>query len=915
MTFLGIAFMCGTLEAQNPDHNNDLDFYYNKAYQHFYTHKDSAYFYFDKVKQIAAKTHEVDYFIQTLISENWAANYHYDLEIVAENLKHLDSVLTVEKNYINASPEKSYYVTSILYSHALNNYELGNYTNALQLFEDCMNAIELEQTFRSDESVFGIYTSAINFIARMHIDEAKYSLAKHFLDKGLRLCETSKFDTLRYKNTAYTLLSRLYDKKGRYQDANTMLYRVLRTNVKEANTTNRIISNYEGIVTNHIKLSQNDSAAYYLKKMKTYLSAGHPFKYKYSIAQSALFNAEGHYDSASLALHKALEHLRAQHGKSHNTIAEVYMSLGRLDSTYKHVEGALNYYELAADEVSKDTLRTAIQRTTKFKALKAKSALLLKENRYKEVLISAKAAIGILDHLKPTFKNTTDKLFLIETAYPVFESGIEAAYQLYIETQNENYFDTAFYLLEKSKSVLLLEALLNAKATAYGTIPNEILKEEKLLKSKILHLEKQLNKQASTVLEDALFTAASKYRQLISNVEANYKAYYDLKYTTKVTSTAQLQEGLEADEGLVSYFYGKSALYGLFVSSKGKRSIKIPLEVATEQLFQTFQNTISTPRSNEAALHKISFQVFEKILAPVLKGRNVRHLSIIPDGILNYIPFSSLNTSKTELRYLLEDYTVRYGNSVTTLFELQQHTNHNGKVLSYAPSFTNKDTGLLPLAHNAEESKVISNYFTTDTYTGDAASLAHFNAHAMPYHMIHFATHAIFDADNSEYSFLAFTAQDSTKTKPHLLYIKDLYTLKLNANLITLSACQSGIGVLKRGEGLLSLARGFYFSGAKSIASTLWNINDASSAQLMAHFYKALAKGHTKPAALQTAKLEFLKQYKGTALTHPYYWSGFTLSGNKSPVVAVRTSYNWWILVGMAALLGIVRWIRKTTSS
>ena len=910
MTAIAVMGALFTIKAQNPEHENALDFYYNKAYHYFYTNKDSAYFYFDKVKAIAIKEKDIAYFMETLISENWAANYHYDFDVVSANLKVLDSVMDEEEDYINTLPQRAYYRFSKHYSHALNNYELGDYTKALQLFLNIVSAIELEQVFTKDESVFGLYVSALNFIAKIYSDEAKYNLATHFLQKNERVCKNTTFDVQHYKNTITALLSNVYVKKGRYQDANTMLYKGLEASSKTRKNTNRIISNYQSVVTNHVKLEQHDSAGYYLKKMKNTLNAAHPFRYKYEMATAALYKAEGYYDKANAALQRALEQLQHQNnGKLHNTIAEVYMDLGRLDSTFSNIKTALSYFDLAANEVQKDSIDTAVQQTTRFRALRSKTTLLNISKAYKKALESAKIAIDVLDQLKPTFKNTTDKLFLIQEAYPVFESGIEAAYQLYTSSHDTAHLDMAFYMFEKSKSVLLLEALLNAKATAYGVIPKAILEEETVLKSKITHLEKQLHHQASVELEDALFAAKSKYRQLISKLELDYKTYYDLKYNTTVTSVSHLQNVQQEEDGLVSYFYGKSAIYGIFISTTAKHFIKIPLNASIKRRLQKFQEHLRDPQSQIATFQQVSFQLYKTLLKPLLTGSAVKEITVIPDGLLNYMPFSSLTTSNTKLKYLLEDYTVRYGHSVTTLLQLKVNKTHNGKLLSYAPEFKEAKALLLPLAHNTEESKAVLQNFKGQGYEGTAASLTHFKTNAKPYHIIHLATHAIFNASAPEYSFLAFTAQDSLT--PHLLYIKDLYNLQLNANLVTLSACQSGIGTLQRGEGLMSLARGFYFSGAKSIASTLWNINDASAAQLMTYFYNMLAQGLSKPQALRTAKLEFLKTHKHTNLVHPYYWSAFIISGNKMPVVDSASTNWWWGLGGIAVVMVLVFSIKR----
>ena len=142
-----------------------------------------------------------------------------------------------------------------------------------------------------------------------------------------------------------------------------------------------------------------------------------------------------------------------------------------------------------------------------------------------------------------------------------------------------------------------------------------------------------------------------------------------------------------------------------------------------------------------------------------------------------------------------------------------------------------------------------------------------------------------------------------------LLYVADLYNLQLDVDLVTLSACESGLGDLKRGEGFISLARGFFYSGAASIASTLWKINDASTTLLMDGFYKILSQGDSKDVALQKAQVEFLNQNRQNGFSHPYYWSAFVISGNTDPL---SFTYNWvWLLIGVIVLLvGIFFYIK-----
>jgi CHAT domain-containing protein len=119
--------------------------------------------------------------------------------------------------------------------------------------------------------------------------------------------------------------------------------------------------------------------------------------------------------------------------------------------------------------------------------------------------------------------------------------------------------------------------------------------------------------------------------------------------------------------------------------------------------------------------------------------------------------------------------------------------------------------------------------------------------------------------------------------------------------LVTLSACQTGIGKLQKGEGMLSLARAFNYAGASSIITTLWKINDQSTSEIMASFYKNLSDGLSKKEALRQAKLTYLTTNDDPLLNHPYYWSGIVLTGNTMPVVS--TNYLLWIFLSIAGVV------------
>ena len=141
----------------------------------------------------------------------------------------------------------------------------------------------------------------------------------------------------------------------------------------------------------------------------------------------------------------------------------------------------------------------------------------------------------------------------------------------------------------------------------------------------------------------------------------------------------------------------------------------------------------------------------------------------------------------------------------------------------------------------------------------------------------------------------------------------EIYDLDLNAELVTLSGCETGLGELRSGEGIISLARAFSFAGAKSIISSLWPVSDKSTAVIMTSFYKYLRMGLPKDTALQKAKMNYLTS-SGHADAHPFYWGSFICMGDMRPVQPSHPSLSVYIVFGLIAVCIAVflafRWLK-----
>jgi len=284
---------------------------------------------------------------------------------------------------------------------------------------------------------------------------------------------------------------------------------------------------------------------------------------------------------------------------------------------------------------------------------------------------------------------------------------------------------------------------------------------------------------------------------------------------------------------------------------------------------------------------------------------SIRRLVILPDGKLNYLPFELLQTAPTTERkayasipFLLKKYAISYAQAVPAIFpsiRRQQQDTYLGFAPSYdvqgGRSFTN-------LTFNAGEIQQAADFWDGTAFLQAKASKSQFEAQAPTAGILHLAMHAMLNDSSPQYSYLQFTDAP--------LYTYELYSQPLAAQLAVLSACNTGIGKLIEGEGVISLARAFQYAGCPSVAMSLWPVDDQTTAHLMLDFFQQLQAGLPKDEALRAAKLAYLDQAE-PALAHPFYWAGINLIGDRSPMAKSTGGLGWmWALLAVNLLLVFV---------
>ena len=377
------------------------------------------------------------------------------------------------------------------------------------------------------------------------------------------------------------------------------------------------------------------------------------------------------------------------------------------------------------------------------------------------------------------------------------------------------------------------------------------------------------------------------------------------------------QNNLNERELMISYFYGKANLYIIGIS---KTSVNYNV-VAMDQTLQSSLTTLAESFENRNFDPDVSHRIFGRILQPMLNDQNSMHsLVLLPDGILHYIPFEAFVTSNESgngNRYLIHDYTVYYMHS-TSLPQISEKTSTESELayIGFSPSYNIESNSLLasrsardvqiasqleklPMAE--KEIETSASILSGKYLINKDATEEKFKQIAKDANIIHIASHTIIDDEEPLNSKLVFSPGADT-VEDGLLHTYELYNMQLNAQLACLSACNTGFGKIKSGEGVVSLAKGFFYAGVPNVMMSLWSVPDISTSEIMTTFYKELKNGIGKADALRNAKLKYL-ELSDQNTSDPYYWAAFTMIGDNQTIKISNPLKSW---IWMIALFSVV---------
>ncbi len=798
---------------------------------------------------------------------------------------------------------------SIFYNKAVIFYETGDYEKSLMYFEKTLN---LYDNKNADEN--NVISRIYNNIGNVYLKKKDYQKAKTYYQKCISIKEIYSPDKLANSYNAYAVAYKL---SGEMQLAELYYKKAIENRLKYNNEHPDLGKDYLNYGDFCIAMNKNGKAYSYYQKANQLFEKFYGNK---SDLTSASLVAIGDYFYKTNKINKALYYYQ-------EALIAVSENFNIKD---------INYNPLISDVSSKLSL---------LKALKGKAQSLCKSansnvSGLQNSLKSYQLAIDVIDELSKSYLSDESKMFLNDNEKETYVSALEVSEKLFQLTNNTKYINLAFTYAEKSKASTLMANIRANEAIKYGKIPSFVQNIEQTLKNQILYYENVLlsekgistnNNKTIKDIKNKLFDLKQNQEKFYQFLDRNYNKYYDLKYNHKKCDVTALQQNLKQKEAIVEYVLTENKIFSFLITKDFFTIYSKSIDNQFYKNIELVRNYSSTNTFGNSSLNKLnnytsaSYQLYEDLLKPFESIISWNHLTIIPDKELNLISFETLLNKQTkcsnfnynELPYLIKEHPISYSYSAALLFNKLDNniTNDDLKLLAFAPSYNSKSISNNQFASNAErkgfaslpyakdEIKGISEFFKSQVFTDYNANKKSFIKQLGDNSIMHLAMHAEMNNENPMSSKLIFS-ESSYGSNDGMMMASDIYNMNINSRLIVLSACNTGDGKLRNGEGVMSLARAFLYAGCPSVVMTLWSVEDKAGSDLMISFYNYLSKGYSKDKALQLAKIDYIHN-SSASKSHPYYWAAYVPIGDQSPVTQSPKDYSSLAFFALIAGVGI----------
>lgn len=680
-----------------------------------------------------------------------------------------------------------------------------------------------------------------------------------------------------------------------------------------------------------------DSAKFFLTKALPFLNSNAVYATRVNANLAKIALTEKEYNTGLELLTKSLKQMIEARGEKHYLTASIFRSISSLYQEQNDYKTALIFIQKALNSLSSSSdvdlndysqnpsLRLLYMPKEMVMTLNQKATLLIsfyQHTKNDELLSTARntnlLAIQLLDSTRNEFSLEKDKVVLGEDAVKVYQTGLYLASILYDKTKDPKYLSECFDLMDRSRSAVLMDHIKLVKS--FSGIPAELQDRERELKVELSAAEQQLynaevKKQETSSHRQHFGEIKKAYTALLNDIKRAAPNYYKLRIENTTSGLAETQSMLAADEALIEYFVSDTTLYAMAVTATGATLYSTSIDSVREQV-EALRQMLTSPASFadqrfQSDWNQRTAYLYQKLVDPwqnTLSSR--KRIIIVPHDVLNYLPFEMLTPSASQPP-LVNTIAISYASSANLLRE-QKIMNARGDFFAGFNADYSNHKELPQLAGAVNELNSLQDIFGFRSSIFSAATAEDFRKEAAHYKIIHLALHSLINDEKPMFSRLVFTPSSADGNAD--ITANELYSMELNAEIAVLSACETGLGKLHRGEGMMSLSRAFMYAGVPSTVISLWKVPDQSASVLMKKFYQFLKDGHRKDEALRLAKLDFVKE--NPELSHPFFWAGFIVNGKTDPVTLSYFSKRELLgmVITLACLLiitGIAVKIRK----
>jgi CHAT domain-containing protein len=570
------------------------------------------------------------------------------------------------------------------------------------------------------------------------------------------------------------------------------------------------------------------------------------------------------YDSCLLFLNKSDKQFSGEKKNDTKALLHIYRAASLIESgKFKHVQAILDS-AIASNQNPENEWKILYYSG---RISEQNNDLISAENKYSK-------AVGIIENIWSRIQSDELKSSFMDIRIQVYDRLIKILNQ-------QNKAAESFSIAEKARNRAFLDMLAKQKkGISYNGEDTILASENRNLKTKILKLKEKLYDQshsivnakdsgeiARSMLENELLKTNNDYDKFLSKLKAQNSKLVQL-IKPEVADANSVISQLDSNTVLLEYWLSSEKLYVWTISKSGIHLSTVPFGAKETNIL--YESLVYFSQKSKKTAYYLS-ELYKLLIAPIRSKLNDNcNLIIVPHGFLHFVPFQALTDEKN--CSMVEYFQISYVPSASILNEAKKKDKIKGNSLLAMALGNLSIDNMAPLASTISEVENIARlYKNSVSRIEKECTVDYFNAKASDFDYIHLATHGVYNSKSPFSSYILFNKTESNDGK---LKVSDIFGLKLKANLVTLSACQTGLGNISNSDELVGLSRAFIFAGAPAIIVSLWNVADAPTAKLMTYFYEFLK---TKPTniALSLAQRKLMLEYK-----EPYFWAPFVLIGS-----------------------------------